>query len=79
MCDSPTNIIGASGQWCLISGYHFERTFSKEEGLATLKHIKKTSVCKKKTTKKNDIYTLKQNSLFTRFRTCGYDKGLSLS
>lgn len=40
----PTNIIGASGQWCLISGYHLDVTFSNEEGEATLKHIKKTSV-----------------------------------
>lgn len=41
----PTKIIGASGQWCLISGYHFEVTFSKDDGLATEKHIRKTSVC----------------------------------
>lgn len=33
VCDSPTRIMGASGQWCLISGYHFDVTFSKEEGL----------------------------------------------
>lgn len=29
----PTNIIGASGQWCFISGYHFDVTFSKDDGL----------------------------------------------
>lgn len=40
----PTKIIGASGQWCLISGYHLETTFSNEDGLATLKHTKNTSV-----------------------------------
>lgn len=32
----PTRMMGASGQWCFISGYHFEVTFSKDEGLATL-------------------------------------------
>jgi hypothetical protein len=41
---SPTNIMGASGQWCLISGYHFDVTFSKEDGLVTLKQIRNTSV-----------------------------------
>ena len=40
----PTNNIGASGQWCFTSGYHFVVTFSNEEGLTTLKHIKNTSV-----------------------------------
>lgn len=29
----PTRIIGASGQWCFSSGYHFDVTFSNEEGL----------------------------------------------
>jgi hypothetical protein len=29
----PTSIIGASGQWCFNSGYHFDVTFSNEEGL----------------------------------------------
>jgi hypothetical protein len=43
---SPTNIMGASGQWCLISGYHFDVTFSKEDGLVTLKQIRNTSVWK---------------------------------
>jgi hypothetical protein len=42
----PTNIIGASGQWCLISGYHFDVTFSKDDGLVTLKQIRNTSVWK---------------------------------
>ena len=40
----PIKRIGASGQWCLISGHHFEVTFSKEEGLTTEKHMRKTSV-----------------------------------
>ncbi len=39
-----TRRTGASGQWCLISGYHFDVTFSKDEGLTTLKQIRKTSV-----------------------------------
>lgn len=38
--------MGASGQWCLISGYHFDVTFSKDDGLVTLKQIKNTSVWK---------------------------------
>jgi hypothetical protein len=42
----PTNIMGASGQWCLISGYHFDVTFSKDDGLVTLKQIRNTSVWK---------------------------------
>lgn len=29
----PTKIIGASGQWCFISGCHFDVTFSNEDGL----------------------------------------------
>lgn len=29
----PTSKIGASGQWCLSSGNHFDVTFSNEEGL----------------------------------------------
>ena len=41
----PINSMGASGQWCLISGHHFEVTFSKEEGLTTEKQMRKTSVC----------------------------------
>ena len=40
----PINKMGASGQWCLISGHHFEVTFSKEEGLTTEKQMRKTSV-----------------------------------
>lgn len=49
----PTRSIGASGQWCLTSGFHFVVTFSQDDGLTTLKHIKKTSVCKEK--KKMDV------------------------
>ena len=45
--NSPTSTTGASGQWCLISGHHFVYTFSKEEGLTTLKQIKNTSVYNK--------------------------------
>lgn len=44
----PTKMIGASGQWCFISGYHFEVTFSNEEGLTTLKHMRNTSVCRER-------------------------------
>jgi hypothetical protein len=40
----PTRIIGLFGQWWLISGYHFEVTFSKEEGEMIEKQSKKTSV-----------------------------------
>lgn len=29
----PTKSTGASGQWCFISGYHLDVTFSKEDGL----------------------------------------------
>ena len=43
----PINKIGASAQWCLISGHHLEVTFSKEDGETTEKQIRKTSVCKK--------------------------------
>lgn len=45
----PTKIIGASGQWCLISGYHFEVTFSKDDGLyinAKEKYIILLQICK---------------------------------
>lgn len=41
----PTRIIGASGQWCFISGYHLLVTFSKEDGLVTEKQMRNTSVC----------------------------------
>lgn len=41
----PINSIGASGQWCLISGHHLEVTFSKEEGDTTEKQMRNTSVC----------------------------------
>lgn len=41
----PINKMGASGQWCLISGHHFEVTFSKDDGLTTEKQMRKTSVC----------------------------------
>ena len=37
--------MGASAQWCLISGHHLLVTFSKEEGLTTLKQMRNTSVC----------------------------------
>ena len=40
----PMSRIGASGQWCLISGYHLVVMFSKDDGLTTLKQIRKTSV-----------------------------------
>lgn len=43
----PTTMTGASGQWCLISGFHLVTTFSCEDGLTTLKHIRNTSVWKK--------------------------------
>lgn len=37
----PTSKIGASGQWCLSSGNHFDVTFSNEEGLQnkTIIHV----------------------------------------
>lgn len=38
LANSPTKIIGASGQWCFISGYHFDVTFSNDDGLKT-KHF----------------------------------------
>lgn len=40
----PIKRMGASGQWCLISGHHLEVTFSNEDGLTTEKHMRKTSV-----------------------------------
>ena len=45
MTHSPTKRIGASAQWCFISGHHLDVTFSKEEGLTTEKQMRKTSVC----------------------------------
>jgi len=41
-------MMGASGQWCFISGHHFVVTFSKDEGLTTLKQMRNTSVWKEK-------------------------------
>lgn len=32
----PTNIIGASGQWCFNSGNHFDVTFSNDDGLKVI-------------------------------------------
>ena len=49
----PISSIGASAQWCLISGHHFEVTFSKEDGETTEKQIRNTSVWKK--TKVNSL------------------------
>ena len=43
----PISKIGASAQWCLISGHHLDVTFSKEDGETTEKQIRKTSVWKK--------------------------------
>lgn len=73
----PTRIIGASGQWCFISGYHFDVTFSNEEGL------KKSEIrgfwflrwfsFKRKS---NYLATLKQ---IRKTSVCGYESGLNLS
>ena len=32
----PINKMGASGQWCFISGHHFVVMFSNDDGLTTL-------------------------------------------
>ena len=54
----PTKIMGASGQWCLISGYHLDVTFSNEDGDTTLKHIRNTSVWKEKVYIINKYYMI---------------------
>jgi len=41
----PTKIIGVPGQWCWISGYHFDFTLSNDDGEIMEKAIRKTSVC----------------------------------
>ena len=39
--------MGASAQWCFISGHHLEVTFSNEDGETTEKQMRNTSVWKK--------------------------------
>jgi hypothetical protein len=59
--------MGASGQWCLISGYHFDVTFSKDDGLVTLKQIKNTSVWKCQTSHIIALAKMEETSTFSLF------------
>lgn len=78
--NSPTKIIGASGQWCFISGYHFDVTFSNEDGLE--KKRRKYLFLKIRITLNwhfcwlSYLATLKQTR---NTSVCGYDKGRNRS